>query len=41
MIAEQETDYYVCQVCGYVAENEAPHRCPVCNAVQKKFKSIT
>jgi rubrerythrin len=40
MIAEQETDYYVCQVCGYVAEDEAPERCPVCNAVKNKFRSI-
>ena len=40
MIAEQETNYHVCQVCGYIAEDEAPERCPVCNAIKKKFKSI-
>jgi rubrerythrin len=38
MIAERETDYYVCQVCGYIAEDEAPERCPVCGAVREKFK---
>jgi rubrerythrin len=30
---------YVCQVCGYIAAGEAPDRCPVCNAVAKKFKA--
>lgn len=40
MIAEQETGYFVCQVCGYIAEDVAPERCPVCNAVKQKFKSV-
>jgi rubrerythrin len=40
MLAERETIYYVCQVCGYVAENEAPENCPVCGAVKGKFKQI-
>jgi rubrerythrin len=40
MLAERETIYYVCQVCGYVAENEAPENCPVCGAVKGKFKKI-
>ena len=32
--------YHVCQVCGYIVEGDLPHRCPVCNAVQKKFKAL-
>jgi rubrerythrin len=40
MLAERETVYYVCQVCGYVAEDEAPQNCPVCGAVKGKFKKI-
>ncbi len=40
MLAERETDYYVCQVCGYVAEDAAPDNCPVCGAVKGKFKLI-
>ena len=40
MLAERETIYYVCQVCGYVAEDEAPQNCPVCGAVKAKFKKI-
>ena len=23
---------YVCSICGYVAEGEAPEKCPVCGA---------
>jgi len=40
VLAERETVYYVCQVCGYVAEDEAPQNCPVCGAVKGKFKKI-
>jgi len=40
MISEKETIYYVCQVCGYVAEDEAPENCPICNAIKNKFKEI-
>ncbi|MEJ2724031.1 MAG: rubrerythrin family protein, partial [Deltaproteobacteria bacterium] len=40
MLADRETVYYVCQVCGYISEDEAPERCPVCGAVKGKFKKI-
>jgi rubrerythrin len=40
MLTDRETVYYVCQVCGYVSEDEAPDRCPVCGAVKGKFKQI-
>jgi len=40
MIADRETEYHVCQVCGYIAEDEAPERCPVCQAIKAKFKSV-
>ena len=32
-----EVDYYVCDVCGYTCENEAPDVCPVCGALAKAF----
>jgi len=32
--------YYVCPVCGYTVENEAPETCPVCNAKGKVFMKI-
>lgn len=40
MVAERETDYYVCQVCGYISEDEAPDKCPICGAIREKFKAI-
>jgi len=41
MIADTSPIYYVCGVCGYVAEGEAPERCPVCNAPRKQFRQVT
>ncbi len=40
MLAERETNYYVCQVCGYISGDEPPENCPVCGAVQSKFKLV-
>ncbi len=34
------TDYYVCQVCGYTAEGEAPDDCPVCRAKKSAFRRV-
>jgi rubrerythrin len=41
MLREETHDYYVCQVCGYVAEREPLDRCPVCNAGQVEFRQVT
>ncbi len=41
MIAETRPIYYVCEVCGYVAEGEPPDRCPICNAKREQFKQVT
>ena len=41
IIADANPVYYVCEVCGYVAEEEAPDRCPICNAPRKQFKQVT
>jgi len=32
--------YYVCPVCGFTAEQEAPDTCPVCGAKGKMFKKV-
>ena len=32
--------YYVCPLCGYTAEREAPETCPVCGAKGKLFRKI-
>jgi rubrerythrin len=29
---------YVCAVCGYTMEGEAPDKCPICNAPNSKFQ---
>ncbi len=34
------TDYYVCQVCGYTAEGEAPDECPVCKSKKAAFRKV-
>jgi len=41
MLRDEIQDYYVCQVCGYVAEWEAPDQCPICNAKREKFRQVT
>ncbi len=33
-------DYYVCSVCGYTAEGEAPDDCPVCRAKKQAFRRV-
>jgi len=40
LIAQRSTEYYVCTVCGYVAEREPPENCPVCNAPRSKFEKV-
>ena len=35
-----EADYYVCSVCGYTCEDEAPDTCPVCSAKKKAFSKV-
>lgn len=36
----EDTDYYVCKVCGFTVENELPEKCPVCGSRKKVFKKI-
>ena len=40
LVSDRELDYHVCQVCGYVFEEEVPEACPVCRAPREKFKKI-
>jgi len=37
---KESYSYYVCPVCGYTAEKEAPEVCPICGAKGKMFKKI-
>ena len=36
----EETDIYVCSVCGYTCEGEPPDNCPVCNAKARAFSKV-
>jgi rubrerythrin len=40
MMAEEETDYYVCQVCGHVSDAVLPDVCPICGAPKEKFRKV-
>jgi len=35
-----ETSMFVCEVCGYTVEGEAPDICPICGAKHEKFMEI-
>jgi rubrerythrin len=41
LLEERETTYYVCQVCGYVADGILPEVCPVCGANKDRFKKFS
>ena len=36
----EDKPYFVCQVCGYTVEGEAPGKCPICGAPQDRFKRV-
>ncbi len=37
LLQERETTYYVCAVCGYVADGVLPEECPICGAQKEQF----
>lgn len=37
LMEERVTTYYVCSVCGYIADGVLPEECPVCGAKKEKF----
>ena len=40
LLEERETTYYICQICGYVADGILPETCPVCDAPQRQFSRL-
>lgn len=40
LVAEKVPNYYVCSVCGYVADDVIPERCPICGAPEDKFFEV-
>lgn len=37
---QEETDIYVCSVCGYTCEKEPPEACPICKSKSKAFFKV-
>ncbi|AEG59829.1 rubrerythrin family protein [Desulforamulus ruminis] len=37
---KEDMDYYLCPVCGYIHEKNAPERCPICGANSSAFKNL-
>jgi len=40
LIAQRFTEYFVCTVCGHVAEGKPPEKCPICSAPRSKFEKV-
>jgi rubrerythrin len=40
MVADTIPDYYICSVCGYVADDVIPDKCPICGAPEDKFFEV-
>lgn len=40
LLAERQTTYHLCLVCGYVADGVLPEVCPVCGAGRERFKTF-
>ena len=40
VIWERKTEYHLCNVCGYVAEEKPPENCPVCGAKKTSFRIV-
>ena len=40
MVAEEDTTYHVCAVCGYVVDAVVPDECPICGAPKEKFFKV-
>ena len=36
----EETNFYLCPVCGHIEFGEAPERCPICSAPAAKFVQV-
>ncbi|MCP4609065.1 MAG: rubrerythrin family protein [Planctomycetes bacterium] len=37
MVSEEETEYYICSICGHIEDGYTPDECPVCGAPKEKF----
>lgn len=40
LVADEIPRYFVCGVCGYVADDVVPEKCPICGATEDKFYEV-
>ena len=40
LLRDEDADYYVCRVCGYVSDGVLPEVCPICGAKKELFRRI-
>lgn len=40
LIGERSTTYYVCSVCGHIADGTLPETCPICGASSSRFETV-
>ena len=40
MMSDEDPQYHVCAICGYVFNTELPDRCPVCRAKKENFLKV-
>ena len=40
MMSDEDPEYCVCSICGYVFNAELPDRCPVCRATKENFLKV-
>jgi len=40
LMEERTTQYYLCTVCGYIADGQIPDECPICQAPPEKFVEV-
>ncbi len=36
----KDNPYHVCSFCGFIMEDHAPEKCPICTAPRSRFKSV-
>lgn len=40
LMEERDTAYFICTLCGYLAESEPPELCPVCGVTRDRFAPV-
>lgn len=40
MLTAKDSEYYMCSICGLVADGAIPDQCPVCGALREQFRHV-